>query len=109
MIESPKNGETSSELIKAFRAYLQTVITAEQFGQKARLSALPGPKTINYCESLSKLPDNTLAVELATPVWAVIEQMDRVSTDLFRLLSAAKFRVHRPLFRIRLVKHVFAN
>jgi hypothetical protein len=79
--------EPHQPLIDHFRAHLHTVITAEQYGQTARLRALPGAKTEDYCLSLAKLPDNTLAGELAAPVLAIIRQIDE-----------AAMRFHRPLF-----------
>jgi hypothetical protein len=83
----PKNPADHQALIEDFRAYLQTVITAEQFGQSARLAALPGSKTENYCLSLAKLPDNTLAAELVAPVWAILEQINQTAMEF-----------HRPLY-----------
>jgi len=78
--------EAHQGLIDNFRAYLQTVITAEQYGQSARLDALPGAKTVNYCRSLATLPDNTLAAELAKPVWAMLEQINQAATEFYRPL-----------------------
>lgn len=72
------------KLTDDFRAYLHTVITAEQYGQTAKLAALPGSKTPNYCLSLAKLPDNALAAELAKPVWAMLEQIDKAAMDFHR-------------------------
>jgi hypothetical protein len=86
MSDTAKNQESYEGLINEFRAFLQTAITAEQLGQSARLARLPGAKTVDYCRSLAKLPDNILAAELAKPVWAILHQIDR---------AAMKF--HRPL------------
>jgi len=86
MSDPSKNKESHQNLIDSFRAYLQTVITAEQFEQTARLSALPGSKTPNYCVSLAKLPDNILAVELAKPVWAILQQISETAMDFYRPL-----------------------
>src|ERR1700743_918324 len=86
MSQSSKKTETHENLVNAFRAYLQTVITAEQFGQRARLSALPGAKTVNYCASLAKTTDNTLARELAAPVWAILGEINGAAIDFYRPL-----------------------
>ena len=86
MSNPSKTKEAQQALIESFRAYLHTVITAEQFGQSARLPALPGSKTGNYCAALAKLPDNTLAAELAKPVWAILAQIDKVAMDFYRPL-----------------------
>lgn len=72
--------------MRAFRAHLHTVITAEQFGQIARLSALPGARTANYCAWLSELDDNTVARELAAPVRAILKQIEEAIFDFSRPL-----------------------
>jgi len=86
MQKSKKSTERQEELVNAFRAYLQTTITAEQFGQRAQLSALPGAKTANYCLSLAELNDNILARELAAPVNAILEQIQEAIIDFSRPL-----------------------
>jgi hypothetical protein len=65
--------------LKAFRAFLHTAITAEGLdsGQE-RLAALPGPKMPDYCLALAELPENTLALELARPVLAMLGQIETV-------------------------------
>jgi hypothetical protein len=88
MSEPSKKSEAQEQLVTAFRAYLQTVITAEQFGVKDRLHAIPGAKTVNYCASLAKADDNTLARELAAPVWAILEEIKKTAMDF-----------HRPLYQ----------
>jgi hypothetical protein len=67
--------ETDKEreiLLKQFRAYLHFAITAHQIGQAEKLKAMPGPNMTVYCKELAKLPDNTLAIELATPVTSIL-------------------------------------
>lgn len=86
MSEPSKNAEAQQTLVNAFRAYLQTVITAGQSGQRARLSALPGAKTVNYCKSLEKFPDNLLAKELAAPVVAIFKEIEDAIVDFYRPL-----------------------
>ena len=71
-----KRTEAELDVIDSFRAWLQTVITAGQFGQNQRLPRPPRSQTPNYCRSLAKLPDNALAKELAAPALAVLDQID---------------------------------
>ena len=83
--------ETDKEreiLLKQFRAYLHLAITAKQTGQEKQLETMPGPNTLTYCEALAKLPDNLLAGELATPVCAILKQIDE-----------AAMYFHRPLYQ----------
>ena len=86
MSEPVKITAAQRHLVESFRAYLQTVITAEQFGQSARLPALPGAKTADYCAALAKLAYNTLADELAKPVWAMLREIDRAAMEFHRAL-----------------------
>ena len=81
--------ENQENLKNSLRAYLQTAITAEQFGQRTNFQALPGAKTADYCAALYKVSDkNELALELAAPVWAVLEEINK-ATMFFQ----------RPLFQ----------
>ena len=85
--------ETDKEreiLLKQFRAYLHLAITAKQTGQDKKLEAMPGPQMRDYCHMLAKLPDNTLARELATPVGAILGQIEAVVMDFFRPIFQKK-------------------
>jgi hypothetical protein len=81
---APALSESDNRLIRAFQAYLHVVITAEQGGQRVRLDALPGPQMLDYCHRLAKLPGNTLAVELARPVQAILHQIAEAELDCRR-------------------------
>jgi hypothetical protein len=86
MKEPTKHTESQQSLINEFRAYLQIVITAEQSGQRARLSQLPGAKTANYCMSLAQSEENILARELTAPFRAVVKQIKEAIIDFSRPL-----------------------
>ena len=83
MKPQPSNSSEAAKereiLLKQFRAYLHLAITAKQTGQEKQLEAMPGPNLLTYCEALAKLPDNTLAGELAAPVMAMLNQLADVS------------------------------
>jgi hypothetical protein len=67
------------DLLKQFRACLHLAITAKQTRQDKEFNAMPGPDTMMYCMKLANRPDNTLAVELADSVLAILAQMRNVS------------------------------
>lgn len=77
-------------LLKQFRAYLHLVITAGQTVHTKELQVLPGPKMRDYCQMLAKLPDNTLAHELATPLLAILGQINAVAMDFYRPIFQKK-------------------
>jgi hypothetical protein len=79
---SPPSGANKkrNDWLQHFRAHLHLAITAKQTGQTKKLDDLPGPRTQDYCRELAKLPDNTLALELATPVTAILDQISSVSS-----------------------------
>jgi hypothetical protein len=66
-------------LLKQFRAWLHLAITAKQTRQDKELEAMPGPNLMTYCRALSKLPDNTLASELAAPITAILQQISKIT------------------------------
>lgn len=66
-------------LVKELRAYLHLVTTAGQVGGKKALQALPGSRMAVYCRALAEMPDNMLAGELAAPIRAILEQVNRVA------------------------------
>jgi len=78
--------EAELDAIDSFRTWLQTVITAGQFGQNERLPRLPRSKTPMYCRSLAGLPDNALAKELSVPVLAVLDQIEHAAAIFERAL-----------------------
>ncbi len=80
--ESSEADKEREILLKQFRAYLHLAITAKQTGQDKELEALPGPNTPAYCRVLAELPDNSLAGELAKPVRAIVEQIDKAESLL---------------------------
>jgi hypothetical protein len=86
--EPPISDKDRKILLKQFRAYLHLAITAGQIAHEKQLKALPGPNMVSYCMELAKLPGNTLAGELAKPVWAVLKQIEE-----------AAMYFHRPLFQ----------
>jgi hypothetical protein len=87
MNQMSKQAETQENLKNSFRAYLQTAITAEQFGQRSSFAALPGAKTIDYCAALAKMSENNeLARELAAPVWAILKEINDATMFFYRPL-----------------------
>jgi hypothetical protein len=90
MSEKSKLAETHEDIKNPFRAFLQTAITAEQFGQRSNFAAIPGAKAANYCVSLAELPDNALARELAAPVWAILREIEQSAMLFYRPLYHKK-------------------
>jgi hypothetical protein len=86
MKEPSKHTESQIHLLNSFRAYLQVVVTAGQFSKTAKLSTLPGSKTANYCLSLAKSEDNSLARELAAPVLAILHEINKTAMQFYRPL-----------------------
>lgn len=77
---SPAEAEKEREaLLKEFRAYLHLVITAHQTGQAKKLEAMDGPNLMTYCRALAEWPDNTLASELAVPIMAILQQIEKIT------------------------------
>jgi len=74
--ERTTNAAAEADVIDSFRGWLQTAITAWEYGQNGGPSKQPRSKTPNYCRSLANLPDNALARELAAPVLAVLDQIE---------------------------------
>ncbi len=103
MKEPSKNPGSNSpapandDLIKEFRAYLHLVITARQMGRTKQLEALPGPGMAAYCRVIAELPDNTLAGELASPLRAILEQIERVARGNQAILSKGEIKNGIPL------------
>lgn len=84
MSEVTKNTESEEQLLNSFRAYLQVIISAEQFGKGKHVSALPGPKTRDYCARIDRLKENQLAGELSRPVCAILDEIDEAAMFFFR-------------------------
>ena len=90
-------------LLKQFRAHLHLAITAKQTGQDKQLEAMPGPRMQDYCMELAELPDNTLAIELAAPVTAILNQINNLSQtceNTLRRKDEPTAAMHAPAKRV---------
>lgn len=86
MNDKTNKSNAHTQLVNAFRAYLQTVTTAEQFKVSERLRLLPGAKTVNYCAWLTEGGENSLARELAAPVCAILKEIEAAAIYYYRPL-----------------------
>ncbi len=89
--QAPLTGKAKQRdiALRQFRAYLHLAITARQTGKDRELAALPGPNSLTYCRALAKVPKDVLAIELSSPVRALVCQMQTVA-------SACEFHLTGP-------------